>query len=126
MLWTIVKSCHWASTFFRPRSVAVGANDIFWIDEFTNWIMKAPKAGGTPVQVVQSSSGTDLVVDDESLYWVDYRAGARGVFTAPVGGGEAIRLAVAEGQVHAIALDETHVYWSEEDESAGTSPSRWP
>jgi hypothetical protein len=106
---------------YVPTAVAVRANDIFWIDDFWNRIMKAPKAGGTAVQVGQSSINTALVADDESLYWADYRDGVRGVFKAPVGGGEAIRLAVAEGQVQAIALDETHLYWSERDESTDTS-----
>jgi len=112
-----------AQAQYVPTFLALGASDVFWIDEFERWIMKAPKTGGTPEQVVQCSSfyPGGLEVGGESLYWLDYDSDGPGVFQAPSRGGAATRIAVAQGQLEAIALDETHVYWADYDQSTSTS-----
>jgi hypothetical protein len=98
-----------------PAAIALNENDVFWIDQFWGKIMKAPKSGGTPTEVVSSFNGNilELEVDDDSVYWVDYDEGGPGVFKAPVGAGTAVRLATGVGQIGALAVDETHVYWSQ-------------
>jgi sugar lactone lactonase YvrE len=98
-----------------PAAIALGRTDVFWIDQYAGTIMKAPKTGGAPTGVVSSFNGNilELEADDDSVYWLDYDEGGPGVFKAPVGGGNAIRLATGEGQLEALALDDTHVYWAD-------------
>ena len=104
-----------ASQQLVPTAIALNANDVFWIDQYTRKIMKASKSGGAPTEVVSGFNGPfwDLEADDDSVYFLDYRGGGLGVFKAPVGGGDVIQLATGEGQLQALALDDTHVYWAD-------------
>jgi hypothetical protein len=104
-----------------PAAIALGATDVFWIDQFTAKIMKAPKTGGAPTELVASFNGNIMVLeaDDDSVYYLDYDDGGPGVFKVPVGGGNAVRLATGQGQLDALALDATHVYWADHVETGG-------
>lgn len=106
-----------------PTAIALGTSDVFWIDEFgTGDVMKAPKTGGEPTRIATfnpDGNAFELEVDDESVYWLAYDDGGPGVFKAPVGGGDAIRLATGEGKLEELALDDTHVYWADQVPETG-------
>jgi hypothetical protein len=104
-----------ASEQYVPSALALGDSDVFWFDELTRWIMKAPKTGGAPTQVAASSSVYRLIVKDDSVFWLGHGDDGPGVFTAPVDGGAAVKLAAVLGTPGAMALDETHLYWSDFD-----------
>jgi len=109
-----------ASELYVPTEIALASNDVFWLDAFSRGIMKAPKTGGATTRVLHTSNGQHLAVDGENIYWTDYENGP-GVFKAPIGGGETVRLAVAEGRLTGFALDETHAYWADYVEETGVS-----
>jgi len=111
-----------ASEQHVPTAIALGASDVFWIEQFGGDIMKAPKTGGAPTRIASFNGNIlELEVDDESVYWLAYDDGGPGVFKASVGGGDAVRLATGEGQVEALVVDDTHVYWADHVDETGVN-----
>ncbi|MCB9701151.1 MAG: hypothetical protein H6711_04625 [Myxococcales bacterium] len=72
-----------------------------------------PKDGGAAVTLTQTiGTSRTLTRDGDDLYWVSSGIGG-GVFRAPLAGGLSEALVSPEiAGLWALALDETHLYWS--------------
>jgi hypothetical protein len=57
-----------------PGSLAVDAAQLYFASNFQR-VMKVAKTGGTPVAIATASTPMSLVVDDTSVYWVNYGDG---------------------------------------------------
>jgi hypothetical protein len=114
--------------------IAVNATGVYWTDlgpsttEIVS-VMSVPLGGGTPTALASALYlNEDIAVDSTNVYWTD--ANAQAVMSVPVGGGTPITL--ASGQVSGlhvpgsnvapngpIAVDSTHVYWTNSAFTAG-------
>ena len=95
----------------KTHRVAADADNVYYIDE-TN-LYRWSRAGG-PVETLGSiapASGriVDLHVDGPFLYFADFD----GVYRMPVGGGTTEVLSDGWDLVVALALDDTHVYFTD-------------
>jgi hypothetical protein len=102
-----------------PWQFTLTDTDVYWLD---NGLMKAPKAGGTPVALTPmdhqffSLPTAGLAVDATTVYFTSGPpAGTSGVDAVPSGGG-AVTLLAAGPQPSSggpIAIDATRVYWAD-------------
>ncbi|MGK3991440.1 hypothetical protein WME99_50795 [Sorangium sp. So ce136] len=101
----------------NPLAIAVDATHVYWTQEDTGEIMRAPIAGGAPVILVESCPTSGLAVSAAGIYWTcSPDAGVEhdvptGVYSAPLGGGTPVLLSTAglEDPV-GLALDATSIY----------------
>ena len=93
----------------NPRGIVVDATNIYWVQE--DWIMKAPIAGGAPIQLAPIQGfGWHLAVDATHVYWIDHSW--RILSKVPIGGGNPTVIAKVRSSAFGIAVDDTSVYWS--------------
>ncbi len=95
-----------ASAPERDSDIAVDATSVYWTTRVG--VMKAPKAGGAPVTVLQSDSTDKRIAVDSSFV---YALTAGTIVKVPLGGGPVAQLAVGGVQVSGIALDASRIYW---------------
>jgi hypothetical protein len=84
-------------------------------------VVKVPIAGGSVTPLAQGGEGAGMVMDANSIYWIDSNTGD--VLMVPISGGTpttlvsgALPVSLAHG--NGIALDATSVYWT--NSGAGT------
>ena len=101
------------ATSSRPNDLAVDTNYVYWSDPDDGTISRVPLAGGAVTTLVSGTFGaTHLVMDAANLYWIaSYR-----VMQAPITGGTAVTLYQTYSPYPmAIAVDNTHVYWTSDN-----------
>ena len=91
-------------------ALALGAADVYWLDDVNNGtVKKTPKSGGTVVTLSTGQSGSyAIAVDETRVYWTTYGA----IVDAPVGGGAPTTLASGLAYAQSLALDAANVYWT--------------
>jgi len=107
---------------FLPGALAVDGHNAYWIADLEYRLMSVPLAGGDPVTVATTGQAQALAIDATSAYWLnfDLTTHTSTVMKAPLSGGEAVQLAVAQSIQGSLAVDGTSVYWTELDTSVGT------
>lgn len=122
-----------AQTNGGARAITTSAEAVFGADVGTSAVLSCPLAGCTEapsVVAVNVFAGSDLVVDDSSLYWLgpdppDESTAAEPyediwrlrVRRRPLAGGEAVSL--TPSGVRTFAVDSSSIYWSDTDLSFG-------
>jgi hypothetical protein len=97
-----------------PSSIAVDATHVYWSNYNSGAILRAPLAGGEPEELVTEVDAhpKDLKIDATRAYWTN--EGVRDIpgstLVAPLGGGDAKKLAGARDGSSTLALDRTHAY----------------
>lgn len=108
-----------SNTFFSHAGLltvlglALNGTDAYWgLSDGTIWTSaKAPVMAG---KIGTGPTNADnLVVDGTTIYW----SSSKGIHSISTKGGATTDLAPASSTVRALAVDATHVYWT--DESAG-------
>jgi len=113
-----------ASGLDHPNFITIDQNNIYWTETtyYPNNVMvkKTPLSGGAirTLATVPSGwgmGGTGIAADSSTVYWaVNYGSGSGEIYKVPIVGGSATALATAN-QPNDIAVDSTHLYWSEEN-----------
>src|SRR5262245_30633330 len=91
-----------------PTFIASAASEVFWSDPAAGVVSKISKAGGTSVNLANSQSPLGIAVDESYVYWAEEAAIRR----VPITGGVAKNLASGINKAWQVAIDSTHVYWS--------------
>ena len=97
-----------------PGGVAVDAAFVYVAE--TTWqgrVVKAPKAGGEIVAIATDQHHpTEVLVDDDAVYWIDAGSSSDGaVMRAAKAGGAPVVLADKLRRPRGLALDGGSVYW---------------
>lgn len=101
-----------------PRQVFVDADAVFWLNDGSRGdtdpgLIKVPKNGGPTVTLVKSDAISAVVADAQALYFLFPRAGK--IMKQSKSGGEPTALADSQGVLRTLTLDDTTVYWAEDD-----------
>lgn len=96
-----------------PQGLVISGDTLYWgTSDGDIWM--SPKSPVAAKNIGSGPSSADnLVVDAKNLYW----SSSMGIHSMPLGGGVITELAPTSNTVRAIAVDATHVYWT--DASAG-------
>ncbi len=98
--------------------IALDVGAVYWTSgtssSSTDWaVQKIPAAGGAPVTLASGLSGAfSPIVDGLDLYWAERGTGGDAIVAAPLAGGAPTTL-VSSGQVQSLALDATHLYFTD-------------
>jgi hypothetical protein len=93
-------------------AIATDGTHVLWGDE-DNGLWEIPASGiGNGVQPVLLASGKieDVVTDGQYAYFADYQSGD--ISKVPVTGGSIVTLAAGEEGTSRLAVDATHLYWT--------------
>jgi hypothetical protein len=106
-----------ASEGAGARAIAVDDDYVYWSGSFDQKLMRAAIAAPTPEVFADTRSPTSsyinaIVVDQAAIYWTDWQNGQ--VLTLPKSGGVPRVLTDAARRPGALAVDATHVYWTED------------
>jgi hypothetical protein len=107
--------------------IAVDETNVYWTNDA---VMKVPKAGGTPLTLATGDltlSKHGIAVNSTDVYWAEFNYACGGtdqpcspglgrVMRVPVGGGTPSVVASRQSGADSIALDATHVYWTNYNE----------
>jgi hypothetical protein len=101
-----------------PQGIMLTATDVYWTNGGTfdvnaqvnvgAAIMKVPKAGGTPVEVVNVEGAKGMVADSTFLYF----AAGDSIWRAPAAGGAKEAFAPLQKQPRSITADANYIYWA--------------
>ena len=109
-----------------PSLIALNANGVYWTAQDT--ILGMPLDGGTPVELTRSPEFTffagDIAVNATHLFWTNGES-ASSIDRVPLEGGLPTVLASGDAITNprAIAIDDTHVYWSSSSDFNGATDS---
>ncbi len=111
-----------------PSSLTSDRNSLYWIDDADQTLVRMAKGGGSVAVLARGVQGRTpwcIAVDAQHVYWLDIDDGA--VRRLPLAGGAVETLATGEGDLYAIALDRSYVYWSSNGAGGGRvrRRSRW-
>jgi hypothetical protein len=101
-----------------PRQISVDGDGIYWLNDGSRGegqpgIMKLPKSGGELTPLLKSDQVVSIAADASSVYFIVPRAGQ--VAKVAKSGGQPTVLAETQGMIRALAIDDTDVYWAEEE-----------
>lgn len=101
-----------------PRLLQVEGDTLFWMNEGGRAVgapglFKVPKAGGPTVALMQEPDLMAMAADASAVYWLAPRVGKVG--KVPRGGGAPEVLAETTGIVRGMAIDDTDVFWAENE-----------
>jgi hypothetical protein len=91
------------------RELATDATSVYWSNEGTGEIKKAPLGGGTVVPLWSGPTGTPIAVDPAHVFWHD--ATADTLMMAGLDGSSPMAIATAQPDINSIATQGGHVYW---------------
>jgi hypothetical protein len=113
-----------------PCGLAINSSQVFWVvncvwdpkTPLAQTLMRVPKGGGTPSQVVANRDiSGNVVADDSFVFWtfpgfenLDHQGGS--VSKVAVSGGDPIVLASKQNHSSGITFDAQRIYWA----NAGT------
>ena len=125
-----------------PDAIAVDATHVYWINDASGELLRAPKAGGAPTVLATKQSvdaprhAAALAVDESSVYWLTTgtreKHGADGaVMKLPKAGGEPVVLAGDQRRPAALVLSGAEVLWlrpkasdaPDDEEADGAAPA---
>ena len=59
-----------AGSQFEPRGIAIDSTSVYWVNNGSAVIMKAPLDGGAPVTLTTAQNSVlAIAVDETSVYW---------------------------------------------------------
>ncbi|MBI3182834.1 MAG: DUF5050 domain-containing protein [Myxococcales bacterium] len=98
-----------------PRDLQLDGQNLYWLNEGrraegTPGIYRIPKSGGEVSELVSGRGIHAIAVDDVSVYFLHPEQGT--VSAVPKLGGEARTLASEQENLGALAVDDSHVYWT--------------
>jgi sugar lactone lactonase YvrE len=102
---------------------AQDADSVYWTAEGSTVVLRSPKAIGTLEVFHDSGLGTtpfDVTTDATDVYWTEKDAVGKVLHKAKTAlpASPALELAINQGEPSHLAVDDTHVYWS--NSAAGT------
>jgi len=95
--------------------VAMDAANAYWAYDGTLYQCAVGGCGGHPTALVTGQTILSIAVDARRVYW----GGGRTVGAVPIGGGEAVMLAVGQHAVSGVAVDAANVYWANIGDDSG-------
>ncbi|MDI1442597.1 DUF5050 domain-containing protein [Polyangium sp. 6x1] len=115
---------------YFSHELAVDGANVYWVEPSAGTLMKAPKAGGTPVVLAKDLADPMSLTLDGGHVYVTLRSkdggsvDERGVIRVPKEGG-AVEDVARGGRISAydVAVDATHVYWTVKVVGAGAVAS---
>ena len=111
-----------AAGLTQPRSVAVGASHVYWMDynDGVGNVKRVPKAGGK-TEVLATNQGTPggVVLANGELFWGAGTSNSKGAVTSPaiqrsaLDGTNRVAFAPITNTVDYVALSGSKIYWNE-------------
>lgn len=99
-----------ASNQGSPTELAIDATHLYWVNNASGEVMKAPKQGGAPVTLASGQSGpVGLAVDDTHVYFSN-ATGSQIMKVAKDGAG--LTPLVENASARLLAIDADSVYWA--------------
>ncbi len=93
----------------RPSGIVLDATHAYWSDFFAGTINRIDKETGVSEIIGHSpDSPSDMLIVDDSLFWVD--PNGRAVLKMPISGGQTTELFVGEGYPHGLVRRADHIY----------------
>jgi hypothetical protein len=109
----------------RPRLLAVGDGDVFWVD-MSGALKRVAKTGGDAAELaVDTRIPMDLTASSDSVFWVvdGTMVGEPGaILRVPLDGGAATE--VVQAEIRAVAADDERLYWTEGNENLDAAAGR--
>ena len=93
------------------RGLALDSTHVYWGDH--SGIRRVAKTGGAVQVLVAGTDSANLAVDDTYVYWTELGFGDGRVRRVLKAGGAAQNVATGRDGPYAVALDATHVYFTE-------------
>jgi len=112
------------ATSSRPYDLAIDATYVYWTDLTDGTLSRAPLSGGT-VDVLASgaNAGAHLTIDATNAYWIDAGpVGAKVMQTPLAGGTSTVLFSSFQYTALAIAVDNTHVFWANQNSDVMSIP----
>jgi hypothetical protein len=113
-------------------SLTLAGDSVLWYQEIDKTILSMPKTSGTP-RIVASSQydAGSFQSDGTNLYWVtfDYLTNpeAWSIRSMPIAGGPVTNLlSLTTAAIHALAVDESRIYFLTEDQGGLAVPTTGP
>jgi hypothetical protein len=98
---------------YAPGWVNIAGDDVFWIERHPlsdAGAIRVSRGGLPPIDLVADEDAPSaLVRDGNTLYWTS----AGRIRSIGRAGGTAVTLATARGPIGGLAVDSTHLYWTE-------------
>jgi hypothetical protein len=106
----------------NPWAVAVDDTYVYWTDQRPagndggagrGMVRRMPKGGGAAETLAESNAPLDLAVDGTNVYWLGDRVSILSIPKDATDASATTVIAFDGGLLNGIALDATHVYWTE-------------
>lgn len=100
-----------AVTAIHSVALDVNSNVIYWAPTDSS-VWSSPINSPLPKQIASGTPGSNnIVLDGTNVYW----SSNQGIHSAPIAGGGTVNtLAPSTATVRALAVDDKHVYWTDE------------
>jgi hypothetical protein len=103
-----------------PQNVAVDSRNVYWANHDGDAVMKVALSGGDPVALAAYPHACTVAIDASNVYFATCEGGLVG--KVPIDGGEALLLATGQAWPGKLAVDATHVYWTNLDGTIMKAP----
>jgi hypothetical protein len=109
-----------SSGIFTPDHLRVDATFAYWTAVYGSegMVARVPKNGGDVTVLARGSAPAGLALDADYVYWTDSTEGA--LRKTPIGGGATVTIADNQPLAHAVAVDDSCVYWTTDWSSPGS------
>jgi hypothetical protein len=102
-----------ASGVTGPTWIAVGSDDVYWIEEGPGEVVAAPLLGGGSISIASGGSASALALGPHQVFW----SAADATYQASLDGSSPLAIGPPAA---AIAVDETDVYFAMNSDWSGT------
>jgi hypothetical protein len=103
----------------RPHAITLDTANVYWTN--SGAVCEVPKSGGKVTTLSAVSTPSGIAVADSVLYYTGYDGtdSEGAVWSMPIGG-TASEIAVHQKNPSSLAIDETNIYWTDDDPIDGS------